>query len=146
MKKVAKILFLIYIISACFIGVSKEKPKEKMTIEKEMNVELSFFDRTITTKTLTLLLENKGKILSISFQNNLPYLDDTMEKNLSQIFSNDIKTYEELFQKQLESYGFFEESEWIHRKGVLLKKVQVQLPLSVLQKISEMSGIHMKKL
>lgn len=150
MKKVCYGSFLFLFLCSIFlfplnIGNAKDQVYLEETDQMmERKVELIFKNKTVTTKTISSFLEDTGKIITISFQNNLPYLDETMRENLSRIYSSSIQEYERLFRKKLESYGFFDASEQIQRNGVVLEKIDAYLPLTIVMKLKNIKGIDVK--
>ena len=144
-KRIAFLLFIFFIMCLFSPSFAKEKEIKKVYYPQEMiEVELLFSHQTVTTRTLMPLLKQQGFILSFSYRNTLSYVDASMEKKLSHLYSPKIEEYEKAFQKTLEEYGFFEESERIHRTGILLEKVTVRIPYAFLEELTKLEGIKVK--
>ncbi len=150
MRKRSAFFFAFLIITTVIITFvldcsAKEKTKVKQYRDEEIiKVTLLFSNKTVTTKTLNQLLKNEGLLLEIFFQNNLSYLDKTMEENLSHLSFFTIEDYEKSFEEKLLQYGFFDECEKISRQGVLLKKVIVLLPYRRMLTLEKMEGVKVE--
>ncbi len=141
MKKLWIVLFFFF----CLCTIKYVHAEERLGYEVAP-IQIIFATKTVTTRTISSFLPQEGVIQEMICKKNFPYLDENMEQALNQIYSRSFESYEMLVQKQLESYGFFDESEKIKREGVLLDSITVYLPKREVAKLLKTDGIKVNVL